>query len=215
MKKEFQTKEKKDLVSKKPVVKTKTILGYPPILIDIPMYDPQTGEPNPDYEKITGKKNPLAQIREIGSSNNGMLVPSNFEPKKTNRFLVRFPETLGIEPFLVSEIKLPAITINKPRSIGITSLRIFNQTPKISDLEIKLIDDSIKPKIGVMYSWLTDYTKFDMKIETLDPKNVVIDVMTLKGCYFTRIDFGSLGYSLDSDVYNYTITVSPNSISVG
>ena len=185
----------------------------PPKLIDIPMYDPQTGEANPHYEKLTGKKNPLAQIREIGSSNNGMLVPSNFEPRKINRFLVRFPEALGIEPFLVSEIKLPIITINKTRAIGISALLGISDI-KTSDLEIKMIDDSVKPKIAVMYSWLKDYTKFDMKIETLDSKNVVIGVMTLKDCHFNRIDFGSLGYSLASDVYNYTITVTPKSINV-
>ena len=76
------------------------------------------------------------------------------------------------------------------------------------------ISSNSKPKIAVMYSWLKDYTKFDMKIETLDSKNVVIGVMTLKDCHFNRIDFGSLGYSLASDVYNYTITVTPKSINV-
>ncbi len=187
----------------------------PPKLTNVPMYDPQTGEPNPHYEELTGKKNPLVQIREIGASNNGMLTPSNFEPKKTNRFLVRFPEALGIEPFLVSELNLPVVTVNKSRSIGITALAILGvNNIKVSDLEIKMIDDSVKPKIAAMYSWLTDYTKFDMKIETLDPKNVVIGVMKLKDCHFTRIDFGSLGYSLESDIYNYTITISPSSIKV-
>jgi hypothetical protein len=216
--KEVKTKtiksEKKDVILNKPENKVKTIIGYPPKLRDIPMYDPQTGEPNPHYEKLTGKKNPLAQIREIGASNNGMLVPQNFEPKKINRFLVQFPEALGVEPFLVSEIKLPSIARNKTygsisisRMLGVIDL-------DISDLEIKMIDDSVKPKIAVMYSWLQDNTKFDMKVQTLDSKNVVIGLMTLKDCYFTRIDFGSLGYSLDSDVYNYSITISPSSIKV-
>ena len=54
MKKEFQTK--KESVTQKPVKNNQGIVGpYPPTLTDIPMYDPQTGEPNPNYEKLTSE----------------------------------------------------------------------------------------------------------------------------------------------------------------
>ena len=31
--------------------------------LDIPTYDPQTGELNPYYEELTGKPNPLVEIK--------------------------------------------------------------------------------------------------------------------------------------------------------
>jgi len=186
--------------------------GPPPTKV-IPMYDPQTGEPNPHYEKLTGKKNPLAILRETGESlENEMLVPPNFQPVMRNRFLVKFPESLGIKPFMVKEITLPVVSMLKARQPGLS--QIFSSMPmmKISDLEIKLIDSATNPLLHKIHSIMRDYIKFTMSVETLDPMGVVIGELKLEDCFINRIDYGVFGYSLSDNLYSYTVSITPNSL---
>lgn len=63
MKKEFPIKPIKEGTTKSNVKKSngKGRQAPPPPAVkkDIPLFDPNTGEPNPLYEELTGKPNPL------------------------------------------------------------------------------------------------------------------------------------------------------------
>lgn len=213
MKKEFPIKPEKNKKKKKNNA-TKAIMGqYPPKLINIPMYDPQTGEPNPHYEELTGYKNPLEILRKTGKSlEDEMLVTPNFEPVLRNRFLVKFPDSLGVKPFMVREITLPVVSMTRPRRLSVVHLLDSTPLLKISDLVIKLIDSATDPILHKINSIMRDYIKFTMSVETLDPMGVVISEIKLEDCFINRIDYGVFGYSLADNLYNYTISITPNSL---
>lgn len=187
----------------------------PPMLKkEILMYDPQSGEPNPNYEELTGERNPLEILRQTGKSlENEMLVPPNFQPVLRNRFLVKFPESLGIKPFMVTDVILPIVSIQKARQPGLSGL--FSTTPnvKISDLEVTIMESVTEPKVKQLHSILKDGIRFNMSVETLDPLGVVITEMRLNDCLITQIDLGMLGYKMEDNLHKLNITIKPNSLS--
>ena len=164
----------------------------------IPLFDPYTGEPNKDYEKITGEPNPLLSSLEIEDFNN---VPQYFEPKLKNRFLVVFPEELGIKPYLVSSIKLPSTEVKK----NIFGHRKFI----IEDFQIEMIDSISDPKLGLFHSLMKDGKSFDLVVEQLTPKNIVIEKIELKTCIIKRIDCQDMVYKPSDDLsYKYKLTIT-------
>lgn len=178
----------------------------PALKKDVPMYDPQTGEPNPLYEELTGERNPLTIIRGIG--NEGMLIPSNFEPVLKNRFLVILPESLGVKPYQITEVSLPSIETKETGFFGY-------KTKTISPLSLSMIESLKDPKIGLIHAWLQDYTKFDVVVEQLDPKNVVIQRFELKDCHFTRIDCEVMNYAKsDNEMYNFKVEILAKSFNI-
>ena len=164
MKKEFPIKPIKEGTTKSNVKKSngKGRQAPPPPAVkkDIPLFDPNTGEPNPLYEELTGKPNPLLDNWKKEDFYN---VPQNFEPVLKNRFLVIFPEELNIEPYLVTEIKLPTESVSKKWG------RVEFHT---SDLELKMVDSVKNPKLPLIHSIFKEYGKFDMAVEQLDAKNI-------------------------------------------
>ncbi len=217
MKKEFPIKpEPLKEGKRKPNTKKSKGKQTPPILVvpvperDVPMYDPQTGEPNPHYEKLTGKKNPLATLRET-SMECEMLVPPNFQPVLRNRFLVKFPESLGIKPFMVTDIDLPIVTVKKTRNLGFSHL-FGSSGIEISDLNVTMMDSINEPKVTQLYSILKDGIRFNMSVETLDPMGVVITELKLLDCLITKIDLGMLGYKMVDNIHKINLTIKPNSI---
>lgn len=210
MKKEFQTK--KESVIQKPEIKAKTIVGYPPKLIDIPMYDPQTGEPNPKYEKLTGKKNPLAELRKVGASKS-MLLPPNFEPKTKNRFLVKFPTEMNIKPFFVSSVNLPIIKHEKVGFLGF----IIKTNTYVSDFELEMIDyignSKSKSNIKTINEWFFKGKEFNLDIELLDATGVIYEKIELGDCLISKIDFGELNYD-DKSLLKYKLTLKTNRLDI-
>lgn len=211
MKKELQTK--KESVTQKPAKNNQGIVGpYPPKLTDVPMYDPQTGEPNPKYEKLTGKKNPLTEIRKVGASKS-MLVPPNFEPKTKNRFLVKFPEEMKIKPFFVASINLPII---KNERVGLLGFH-FGTHRHISDFELEMIDyignSKSKTNIKTINEWFFKEKNFNLDIELLDATGVIYEKIELGDCLISKIDFGELNYD-DKSLLKYKLTLKTNRLDI-
>ena len=211
MKKEFQTK--KESVTQKPVKNNQGIVGpYPPTLTDIPMYDPQTGEPNPNYEKLTGKKNPLAEIRKTGASKKSMLPPPYFEPRTKNRFLVKFPEEMKIKPFCVASINLPIIKNERVDFFGIH----FKTNTYVSDFEIEMIDSisgGAKSNIKTINEWFFKEKQFNLDIELLDATGVIYEKFALGDCLISKIDFGELNYD-DKSLLKYKLTLKTDRLDL-
>jgi hypothetical protein len=201
MKKEFPIKPIKEVKTKK----KKVVPPTPAIAKDkIPLFDPYTGEPNPNYEDLTGKINPLLLNWKKEDFYN---VPQNFQPKLKNRFLVVFPKELNIKPYFVTEVKLPSMEVNR----GVFGTHSYLSTP----LELTMIDSSTEPRLPVLFSWFKDYTKFDLSIEQLDPMNVIIQKFSLKKCLITRVDCESMSYrNNDSDLYNYKLSIMSDSFNI-
>lgn len=175
----------------------------PPVKKEVPLFDPYTGEPNPLYEELTGKPNPLLNTWKKEEFFN---VPQNFEPVLKNRFLVIFPEELNIEPYLITEIKLPSISVSK--SWG--SIKY-----ETTDLELKMVDSVKNPKLPLIHSIFREYKKFDMAVEQLDAKNIAIKRFELKSCCVSRIDCETMSYgNQDNEMYNYRVIITPYDVDI-
>lgn len=194
---------------------------------EIPMYDPYTGEPNPHYEELTGKPNPLLPPKRLtidsvaetirkGIEFLGLPIINNkvdVEPTKefvdvktNNRFLVLFPEKFGINPTYVKSITRPSLVIKR---------KLIGRKLEISPIVIELID-LIKEefKLNVkLNEILKEDKRFNLTIQTVNPKGLVIEEMELSDCYTSELNFSPLSYS-DDNLSVTTITIKPNDYTI-
>jgi hypothetical protein len=187
---------------------------------EIPMYDPYTGEPNPHYEELTGKSNPLTtpkpfSLEDIANKARKGLIKTEYHNKPTkefvdfktnNRFLVLFPEKFGITPTYVKSVTRPSLVIKK----GIIGRKL-----EISPIVIELID-LIKEefKLNVkLNEILKEHKRFNLTIQTVNPKELVIEEMELSDCYISELNFSPLSYS-DDNLSVTTITIKPNDFTI-
>ena len=139
-----------------------------------------------------------------------MKMPIPYEPKRMNRFILRFPSSLGINEWFVETASRPKIKIN---SVPITFLNTetyvagkFNWdaiTVKFRDpigpsaaqalMEwVRLHAESVTGRMG----YAAGYKK-NIDLEMLDPTGVVVEKWILEGTFLTDVNFGELGYSQD------------------
>lgn len=140
-----------------------------------------------------------------------MKMPIPYEPKRQNRFILRFPSSLGINEWFVETAKRPSIKINStPIPFLNTSTYVagrfeWNEIPvKFRDpigpsaaqalMEwVRLHAESVTGRMG----YAAGYKK-NVDLEMLDPTGVVVEKWILEGTFLTSADFGSLGYSTDA-----------------
>lgn len=138
-------------------------------------------------------------------------MPIPYEPKRQNRFILRFPSTLGINEWFVETASRPNIKIN-PTKIDFLNTSTYvagrfewNEIPvKFRDpigpsaaqavMEwIRLCAESVTGRMG----YAAGYKK-NVDLEMLDPTGVVVEKWILEGCFLTSANFGTLGYSADA-----------------
>ena len=139
-----------------------------------------------------------------------MKMPIPYEPKRQNRFIVRFPSTLGINEWFVETAARPHITIN-PIEIqflntstyvagrftwGTISVKFRDPIgPSASQalMEwVRLCAESVTGRMG----YAAGYKK-NVDLEMLDPTGVVIEKWIMEGTWMKDVNFNSLGYSDD------------------
>jgi len=151
-----------------------------------------------------------------------MKMPFPYEPKKKNRFILRFPSELGINEWFVETTNRPKITIgsidipflNTKRyvagkyewgTIGVTLRDPIGPSAAQAMMEwVRLHAESVTGRMG----YAAGYKK-DVELEMLDPTGVVIEKWSLIQCFLTDVDFGSLGYA-DDGLANITLTLRPD-----
>ena len=161
---------------------------------EIPLYDPQTGEPNPYYEELTGKKNPLLTTPKT-------LNPNTRELRFKNRFLVYLPKELGIEPWDIKSIKKPITTFNP-----------FTKEINYSDVKLSF-NDFITNNNNNLLTYLKNQVKFSFKIEEVDPTGAVIETTDFDGCFINQIDFGFFDYK-SSEINQIMLDININNITI-
>lgn len=141
----------------------------------VPYYDPQTGEPNPRYEELTGKPNPLLEAR---------LPKIDF--KKRNRYLVHFPVSFNVKPEQVGWFKLPTLVMQASAT-------------EFDTLEIEIREYSDTNTYSTIYEYmLNGNDRFDLKIELVDSKDIVIDTFNYEQIRFKSIECTPFSYSDDN-----------------
>jgi hypothetical protein len=140
-----------------------------------------------------------------------MKMPVPYEPKRENRFIIRFPSSLGINEWFVETAKRPTITIKDVEipflntstyvagrfnwnTIQVTLRDPIGPSAAQAIMEwIRLCAESVTGRMG----YAAGYKK-NVDLEMLDPTGVVVEKWILEGCFISSGDFGSLSYSSDA-----------------
>ena len=139
-----------------------------------------------------------------------MKMPIPYEPKRQNRFILRFPSSLGINEWFVESTARPHI------QIGATEIPFLNtstfvagrfnwQTIPVNFRDpigpsaaqalmegVRLHAESVTGRMG----YAAGYKK-DIDLEMLDPTGVVVEKWILYGTFLTDVNFDSLAYNTD------------------
>lgn len=139
-----------------------------------------------------------------------MKMPVPFEPKRQNRFIVRFPSSLGINEWYVTSAQRPSAKIN-PVEIPFINTSTY-VAGRFTWEEMKVtFKDPIGPSAAqALMEWFRLHAesvtgrmgyavgyKKDIELEMLDPTGVVIEKWILQGTFITNLNFGSLDYKAD------------------
>jgi len=139
-----------------------------------------------------------------------MKMPLPYEPKRKNRFLLRFPSELGIQEWWLSTASRPTITqsdVEIPflntstyvlgrfvwETIDVTFRDAIAPSSTQAIMEwVRLGSESVTGRQGYAVGY-----KKDVELEMLDPTGVVIEKWVLQGTMLTSVSFGDL--SMDDD----------------
>ena len=125
--------------------------------------------------------------------------PTHFEPMRTNRFLVTFPESFNISPYFVRMVSRPTMIVSQ------------HGLHEWEDIDITLYDPispSMSQNIFQLMSSDLITQPMTFLIQMLDPTGVVVSEWLIWG-RVSSIDYGMLDYSDDSlTEIKMTISVS-------
>jgi hypothetical protein len=140
-----------------------------------------------------------------------MKMPVPYEPKRENRFIMRFPSSLGLNEWFVETSKRPSIKVNaipipflntstyvagrfEWNEISVTFRDPIGPSASQAVMEwIRLCAESVTGRMG----YAAGYKK-NVDLEMLDPTGVVVEKWILEGCFITNADFGGLAYSSEA-----------------
>jgi hypothetical protein len=139
-----------------------------------------------------------------------MKMPVPYEPKRQNRFILRFPSSLGINEWFVESTSRPAIKINS------TEIQFLNTSTYVAgrftwgEINVKFRDPIGPSAAQALMEWVRLHAesvtgrmgyaagyKKDIDLELLDPTGVAVEKWILQGCLITSVNFGSLNYGGD------------------
>ena len=139
-----------------------------------------------------------------------MKMPVPYEPKRQNRFIVRFPSSLGINEWYVTSAARPSAKINA------TEIPFLNTSTYVAgkfswDTMRVTFKDPIGPSASqALMEWFRLHAesvtgrmgyaagyKKDIELDMLDPTGVVVEKWILQGTFIQDINFGELDYSRD------------------
>ena len=146
-------------------------------------------------------------------------APLSYEPKRNNRFVLRFPSDLGIQEWTVESTGRPAITQKA------TEIPFLNTSTWVlgrytwDDMNV-VFRDMIGPStMQAVMEWIRLHSesvtgrqgyaagyKRDIELEMLDPTGVVIEKWICKNCFITTMKGGDLAHNND-DLSKITCTL--------
>jgi hypothetical protein len=140
-----------------------------------------------------------------------MKMPIPYEPKRQNRFILRFPSSLGINEWFVESTSRPHITIAATeipflntstyvagrfnwQTINVTFRDPIGPSAAQALMEwVRLHAESVTGRMG----YAAGYKK-DIDLEMLDPTGVVVEKWILYGTFLTDVNFNALAYNTDA-----------------
>jgi hypothetical protein len=139
-----------------------------------------------------------------------MKMPLPYEPKRKNRFILRFPSSLGINEWYVESTKRPSIKIS-PTAIPFLNTETYVAGRFTWDTINVTFRDPIGPSAAqALMEWVRLHAesvtgrmgyaagyKKDIDLELLDPTGVVVEKWILQGTFLIGVDFQDLNYTQD------------------
>ena len=140
-----------------------------------------------------------------------MKMPIPYEPKRQNRFILRFPSSLGINEWFVESTARPHITIVATeipflntstyvagrfnwQTINVVFRDPIGPSASQALMEwVRLHAESVTGRMG----YAAGYKK-DIDLEMLDPTGVVVEKWILYGTFLTDVNFNALAYNTDA-----------------
>lgn len=139
-----------------------------------------------------------------------MKMPIPYEPKRENRWILRFPSSLGLNEWYVTSTARPSLTIKT------TPIEFLNTSTYVagrfewSELAVSFLDPIGPSASQALMEWIrlcaesvtgrmgyaAGYKK-NVDLEMLDPTGVVVEKWILEGTFLTKYDGGTLSYSQD------------------
>jgi len=140
-----------------------------------------------------------------------MKMPIPYEPKRQNRFILRFPSALGINEWFVESAARPHISINS------TEIQFLNTSTYVAgrftwgEINVKFRDPIGPSASQALMEWVrlcaesvsgrmgyaAGYKK-NVDLEMLDPTGVVVEKWILEGTWLKDVNFDTLSYSQDA-----------------
>ena len=139
-----------------------------------------------------------------------MKMPIPYEPKRNNRFIMRFPSTLGINEWFVETAARPHISIVSVEipflntstyvagrftwgELNVTFRDPIGPSASQALMEwVRLCAESVTGRMG----YAAGYKK-NVDLEMLDPTGVVVEKWIMEGTWMKDVNFNSLGYTDD------------------
>ncbi len=150
-------------------------------------------------------------------------APIQYEPLKNNRWTLRFPDDIGIQPFMLKTCDTPKPNTNvnemrflntstftkgytKWESMGITIRDFIAPSSTQALMEwFRLHHETVTGRDGYAVGY-----KKTTQLELLDPVGVTVSAWRCEGCMISgEIDFGSLSYD-DDEVKELSFTMQPD-----
>lgn len=140
-----------------------------------------------------------------------MKMPVPYEPKRQNRFIMRFPSSLGINEWFIETAQRPHITIAATeipflntstyvagrftwQTLNVTFRDPIGPSASQALMEwVRLHAESVTGRMG----YAAGYKK-DIDLEMLDPTGVVVEKWILYGTFLTDVNFNTLAYNTDA-----------------
>jgi hypothetical protein len=139
-----------------------------------------------------------------------MKMPVPYEPKRQNRFILRFPSSMGINEWYVASTARPNAKIT---SVAIPFLNTSTYVAgRFEWQEMRVtFRDPIGPSASqALMEWFRLHAesvtgrmgyaagyKKDIELDMLDPTGVVVEKWSIVGSFLTDLNFNDLDYSRD------------------
>ena len=139
-----------------------------------------------------------------------MKMPVPYEPKRVNRFILRFPSSLGINEWYVTSAARPSVKLNSVEILFLNTSTFVAGRFNWEEMRVKFKDPIGPSASQALMEWFRLHAesvtgrmgyaagyKKDVELEMLDPTGVVVEKWILQGTFLMNLNFGDLDYSRD------------------
>jgi hypothetical protein len=149
-----------------------------------------------------------------------MKMPVPYEPKKENRWILRFPSALGLNEWYFQSAARPSIKIDEIEIPFLNTSTWVAGRFLWNEMKVTLRDPIGPSATQAMMEWVRLHAesvtgrmgyaagyKKDVELEMLDPTGVVVEKWILQGTMVTNVNYGDLKYDGNGELVKIDATL--------